>query len=446
MSLDELTVKMATSFDVDRAGRDFRQSDSNSLPAFVFSPSDQVQSLGEIVHLAEVLLSRILTETDSAKKEELFALVENNKWVLEELFDHGLDFYLDLLSILCTKEGKKIAFATPSISHEKEIPFLFWQKKKICSILSSLFLTERIPEEFFVSFGEYFSRCDHNRTPFFFHRSDESSEQREEILRYHHLLCHLARVFGGLPLQEEQEEYNTHPFPFYLALKEKLSFYESLEINSFEERKIAPLIESSTPFAIYRQDEASIAGAIKGERSGLGAFHLNEVSLINFGPHQGNLDDFSHFGISSPLENSRLGETVEKQDEKGFLLEGWVRTHFQENTWLHLKTVAEQRELKIQFSFDEIVSGHVIFFFKAKEALIEDRGATLHAKGLEKHRGRALPVSFFAGGETMRIEPWQAGEMQLIPLSGGDEFWGADFYLSYDLSPKRSSYGWKVFF
>ena len=213
------------------------------------------------------------------------------------------------------------------------------------------------------------------------------------------------------------------PSPFFQAIARTLTLFERPSFEGYASyRGASPL------FHLLKKGRSSIAIGPSGEGGGLGAFHLNRLRLLNFGPHEGALDDFSQFGIDLYREGAK---------EKG-----WLRTRGGE--WFFFAPTIGDGELSIKVDFAGKSAAHFIFFFTADSATLEGGKTLLRKRGLQSYRGRAIPLSFHLGDEVFHIEPWQAGEMELIPLSGDQDFWGADFYLSYDLSPRRTSYGWRI--
>jgi hypothetical protein len=70
------------------------------------------------------------------------------------------------------------------------------------------------------------------------------------------------------------------------------------------------------------------------------------------------------------------------------------------------------------------------FFVKADEAIVG--GTKIKALSLSQFEGRAQRV-YFKG---LEIESEEEMDLKVVPLAGGDFFWGADFLLAFSLRNK----------
>ena len=86
------------------------------------------------------------------------------------------------------------------------------------------------------------------------------------------------------------------------------------------------------------------------------------------------------------------------------------------------------------------------FFVKAKECRLAGL-KSIFPKTLDSYQDQALPISLIGNKGCLEIKSSAfKGTMQVIPLSGGTNFWGADFLVSYHLSAKQASYQWDILF
>lgn len=389
------------------------------IPTDLSPPSQfSLKAEEEVLPMAEALIASLLLEKEPEERKELAFFALKNQWLLSDLADRGLSFYLHLLSLLSSFE--KVSIDWPNLTlesvWEKELPPLSSLKRLLTFLLVSSLTGTSLSESFFVSLRRYFASCDHTGAPFLFYKGDEGREKSREIAQYHALLVQTVR--GSLLLEGELPSST-----FFQAFARNLALLRRVPLEGNFLLKGTP-----SPFFLSKQGSSSIAIAPSGEGGGLGAFHLNRLRLLNFGPHEGALDDFSRFGIDLHRE--------------GVFDKGWLRARG--GNWFSFTPNCGDGELSLKIDFTGKSTPHFIFFFTADEARLEGGKNAIRKRGFQSYRGRAVPLSFQLGDEILQIEPWQAGEMELIPLSGEQDFWGADFYLSYDLSPRRSSYGWRI--
>jgi hypothetical protein len=81
---------------------------------------------------------------------------------------------------------------------------------------------------------------------------------------------------------------------------------------------------------------------------------------------------------------------------------------------------------------------------KAEECLV-DPGFSIRPLSLDRYSGSAAVVSFHTEGDCVVFENLGGGAvMEIIPLAGGDNFWGADYLLAYPLSSGERTLRWKI--
>ena len=211
-----------------------------------------------------------------------------------------------------------------------------------------------------------------------------------------------------------------------------------LQLAQFELGKeaspLAPLTEEITVGMLRLESHNwSTIFALTGFNSGMGALHKNEVALVNFGPQVGPLDDLDRFGISRPSASSLKDISWEKGLHGGHL-QGWTKIHGN-NRWIELKAAIAGPQITLSLRQQEPADKlKFVFYIRAHKAQV---GAVeVHRGSLDRYVGRAMPVKFWGEKENLCIEPCQEGQMEVIPLSGGDFFWNSDFLLAFAVDSK----------
>lgn len=226
----------------------------------------------------------------------------------------------------------------------------------------------------------------------------------------------------------------------YLNEKERPSFIAHLMALLPANKKVYPyeLIKISEEATLgmikFSKKDTTVAFVLTGWNSGMGRIQKKEIGIVNFGPQVGPLDDLSRFGIARKcLKNFQ--DLVWEKEPDGVLIKGWTRIYALpysfEATLAYLAG-----NLKIKLFLDEIAPKrglNFVFYIQAKEALIQGK-KQLYPGTLERYKGSPFPVVFSKEGETLLLEPHQEqGVMEVIPLGGGDEFWGANFLVSFSM-------------
>ncbi|MDP1880932.1 MAG: hypothetical protein Q8K60_08340, partial [Parachlamydiaceae bacterium] len=84
------------------------------------------------------------------------------------------------------------------------------------------------------------------------------------------------------------------------------------------------------------------------------------------------------------------------------------------------------------------------FFVRAKQCVIGN-DKTLFPNTLEHYEGEVQSIYFH--GKEIKVglnSIGHNGKLQVIPLSGGNNFWGANFLVAYQLTNDQSHYEWQV--
>jgi len=187
-----------------------------------------------------------------------------------------------------------------------------------------------------------------------------------------------------------------------------------------------------------RDEERALVGyggsfaTTTGIGTGLGTYQLKGVSLQTFGPQLSPLGDCSAFGIAQP---TCLHKPQLELRDNGFYLKGVTRLHRNPYIahWIEVTQELEDERLELELRPLKPIEGWWTFYWLCEEVQIGDR--KLHPRSLDSYRGEKGPIKI--GKLTVRSPG--AGSMEVIPLPGGDTFWGATFLVAYPLQHLKMS-------
>lgn len=226
--------------------------------------------------------------------------------------------------------------------------------------------------------------------------------------------------------------------------------FSSVELpRSFEDASLA--------FVGHRAKCSSGVASLCGAGSGFGCFHGQESSVISFGPQPMPLGECHGYGIEG---GPRLVSSLIRQlrvDDDGFCLEGAARLVTGNDrfalsksggVWIDSRLECRDNYLEVETHFHDDNRGERLlafsFFVRAKGCLVAEQHA-VHPRSLSRYTGRAETVVFQGDTTSLSLEARQPHEeMHVIPLGGGDSFWGADFLVAYVLPPSQKKFIWKV--
>lgn len=248
------------------------------------------------------------------------------------------------------------------------------------------------------------------------------------------------------------------PIPPLIPLIEKI-----FTKNKDEEVKLPSLPESiydsSTALIGKRLNHYQTICTLHGGYTGLGCLRGRDTGIVTYGPQYLPLGECVGFGIEgNQLSDHGLRKSVLKQHAHGFSLKGCVRlvnqpknvqtsalTQFK-GIWIEIEQEWKERQLDIKTHFlgiDEWKSVAFSFFVNASKGSVET-GQALVPKSFNRYAGPAAQVEF-EGTDCLTISATGGfHSMEVIPLGGGDSFWGADFLVAYLLDPNQRHYQWQI--
>lgn len=209
-----------------------------------------------------------------------------------------------------------------------------------------------------------------------------------------------------------------------------------------------------------RSNDCSAVATLYGSGSGMGCYHHKDIHIVSFGPQHYPLGDCRGFGIEGG--NVLLNDHVKSLgvSEGYFKIEGLTRmsglptssnsvAEFRHGNpsgvWVDAKLVFEQKSLSIETVMQNLFDYPLafVFFIKASGCVI-DGGHTVKPRSFQQYAGEIGIVEVKGRDGCVSIESGlKQGEMHVIPLGGGENFWGADFLIAYPC-PAESQLRWKI--
>lgn len=196
---------------------------------------------------------------------------------------------------------------------------------------------------------------------------------------------------------------------------------------------------------------------LHGGNTGMGSYRSEDIQIINYGPQYLPLGECRGFGIEgNEHTDHHARKTQIDQNDNGFSLKGCVRMVDEPSSdgmggfrgiWLETAQEYHERSLHINtqmLGFSNWDGVAFSFFIKAKKCHIEN-GVSLNARSLNRFDGTVSSVTLQGDKHQLVLKARHSGgSMQIIPLAGGNNFWGADFLVAYLLEPGQSAYGWEI--
>lgn len=208
-----------------------------------------------------------------------------------------------------------------------------------------------------------------------------------------------------------------------------------------------------------RSFESSAVSTLYGGRSGMGCYHYKDVKVINFGPQRLPLGDCSEFGLegganflSEHLKTLTLGAGQ-------YVLEGAARLpshtrdtqslgHLSHGGWMVCRQELNKGILSIDIKFQRLFEQNDLsfsFFVKCSQCIIGGDKVVM-PRSLTRYSGAGAAIQLHGEKSILNLHAGQGHEdVQIIPLGGGDNFWGADFLIAYRLKDPDAAYSWKCF-
>lgn len=212
-------------------------------------------------------------------------------------------------------------------------------------------------------------------------------------------------------------------------------------------------------FAACRSSNNSAVATLFGGGSGMGCFCREEIQIMSFGPQNGPLGDCRGYGLEGGSDLSKHIKVINSKVDQ-FSVEGLTRlrsipkektslANYREGihagVWIDSKLEFSENKFSIELTFNDFndLNLSFAFFVKASHCIIDGK-QTVQPRSLQHYWGDVHKVDLQGIKEVVSIKAGHQGEMHVIPLGGGEDFWGADFLIAYSCAHEIKQYHWSI--
>jgi hypothetical protein len=165
-----------------------------------------------------------------------------------------------------------------------------------------------------------------------------------------------------------------------------------------------------------------VVATTAGHGTGLGAGSFGDVTICTFGPQLSPLGDCSTFGIHNPVSSEGARHRATIGDN---VIEGVCAIHGTEGQWLEVKQKVGASSWNIELEGD---AAPVVFYVDCQAVSIDN--SRVERGALSGFAGKSQCVELEGAERSTKLIS-EACDVRVIPLSGGDHFWGASFLIAY---------------
>lgn len=194
---------------------------------------------------------------------------------------------------------------------------------------------------------------------------------------------------------------------------------------------------SDNVLGLWVQRNRSFSAYVSGSgcKSGVGAYYLDDVGIVNYGPCYGDISDCSGFGIcGSPKEFSLdsngtvifTSSTVlpcPRLTGFSYLQDAYLGAHV-----VHSVHVEESRCEVISLLEDP--QGMTFSIFAKGQGCQVVNGPRLRSRSLDSYKGPINDILLQGERMSLRIIA-SSSKMEIFSLEGGTRFWGSNFLISF---------------
>jgi hypothetical protein len=218
------------------------------------------------------------------------------------------------------------------------------------------------------------------------------------------------------------------------------------------------IYDASTALVGYRSSAQHVIFTMHGAHTGLGYFRLGNVEIVNYGPQYFPLGECQGFGIEgNALSEHGMRRSIIEWRRHAFSVKGCTRLVDQPSQspfefgkfrgiWLEVAQEFIKPHFYLKTSFLGLDGWEAVafsFFVKATCCRLQSQQC-LFPRTLERYEGEVQTITFEGEAALDLRSLSYKGTMQVIPLAGGNNFWGADFLVAYLLNSDQRHYQWHV--
>lgn len=269
----------------------------------------------------------------------------------------------------------------------------------------------------------------------------------------HNQALYLEKLFKNRPFL---------PQPLYLLIENWLDHITEANFEKKELNFSSSIKDPSMALVGWREQNGHAICTLHGYKTGMGSFKSYDVNILNYGPQYLPLEDCQGFGIEGNfLSEKGIRKTSIQQNGNEFSIQGCVRlvdqptynAHHQPNRFGQLRGIWQETEqtfkkdvlsIKTNYlGFDGWNSVAFIYYVQAEKCIIGNEKVFL-PRTLQVYEGESLPIILQGNKGQMQLNSDSTGKLKIIPLGGGDCFWGADFLIIYHLEQNQKRYQWDI--
>lgn len=318
---------------------------------------------------------------------------------------------------------------------------------------------------------------DHRYQPVLGLYCQEGKASKSKALCMNFLLFHAVAVFCKLPQLEEVaqkqlfhlREMKISGDVYFFAYAALLSAWMEKFTEEIQAKPVdflPSMCDPSVAIVGKRTESTYAISTLLGSNTGLGAFAANDIAIVNFGPQRFPLGDCAGFGIEKILDLSKkdVPEAFFELGEDSFSLKGTCRLAGEKivskngdrgdlfltehsGIWVDVIQKYVSGELSVEvfpYTLSQEEQIAFVFYVQGTSCRLKN-GLKVKPRSLEQYEGRVESISLQGSTATIELdEGSQVQHMQVIPLAGDDNFWGADFLIAYTLPLKAKKFSWKI--
>lgn len=199
--------------------------------------------------------------------------------------------------------------------------------------------------------------------------------------------------------------------------------------------------EMTVGFMKFVTEEMSLMTQISGWNSGIFSLHKQEVAIVNAGPQVGPYDNLKQFGIRRTwsVKGRPFQEMEWEKTAYHGHLKGWTQL-FAHPLWMEVKTEVQAGQVTLETSLQkeaENLPVSMVFFLTAPRLILGGKHH-LESGTLERYEGKAVALELQGAQDKLVLHPDASSKMHVIPLAGGDHFWGAQFLIAFPFGSSSS--------
>jgi hypothetical protein len=221
-------------------------------------------------------------------------------------------------------------------------------------------------------------------------------------------------------------------------------------------KKAPTFLDAELGIFAWKREEETFFSTASGCKSGMGAHLFRDVGILNFAPQKLPLGECERFGLAGRAmvfsfeekgrgveiaSTCRLASSRSGTNE----IDGLMNSSYS-GLWISAKLFYELHQMRLvaQLEGTSALENWVFsFFIKGKFCFVAG-SHKLAPRSLDRYLGPPQEVEVRGERGKCSLQASGAAKMEVIPLIGGDHFWGADFLIAYTLEERDLDFSCKM--